>query len=146
MRGGKDGEHMPHIDSDSSIANVIMKYHLECADSVTLMGFGISLQVGFLIYLVCCSHLLDTLGRRRSLICGLVLQILLLLSLEILPHTSPLLFVYLLQALFSVGFHLVYYAGWLYFLELTPPSRQSLAIILANCGKSTSMIVGALMF
>lgn len=110
------------------------------------MGFGLSLKAGFLIYLICCSHFLDTLGRRKSLICGLLLQILTLSSLELLPNTAPLISVYTLQALFSVSYHLVYYAGWLYFLELTPPCRQSLAIVIANCGKSFSMIFGALMF
>jgi MFS family permease len=109
------------------------------------MGFGISLKVGFLVYLVGCSHLLDTLGRRKCLIYGLILHILLQTTLLALP-SHPLLPAYLLLCLFSVAFHLVYYAGWLYMLELTPPSHHSLAIVLANCGKSTTLLVGSLMF
>jgi MFS family permease len=109
------------------------------------MGFGISLKVGFLVYLVGCSHLLDTLGRRHCLIFGLILHILLETTLLALP-SHPLLPAYLLLCLFSVAFHLVYYAGWLYMLELTPPSHHSLAIVLANCGKSSTLLVGSLMF
>jgi hypothetical protein len=46
----------------------------------------------------------------------------------------------------AVAYHLLYYSGWIYFLEMLPSKYHSLAIILSNVGKSSAMIFGALFF
>ena len=46
----------------------------------------------------------------------------------------------------AVAYHLLYYSGWIYFLEMLPSKYHSVAIILSNVGKSSAMIFGALFF
>lgn len=53
---------------------------------------------------------------------------------------------YLVVTCHGVAYHLLYYAGWIYFLELLPSKYHSLAIILSNAGKSSAMIFGAIFF
>jgi hypothetical protein len=53
-------------ESEYSIHNLITKYNLYCTSKVPIMLIGGSIKVGFLAYLIFCSHLLDTKGRLKS--------------------------------------------------------------------------------
>lgn len=116
------------------------------------MVLGMTLKIGFFLYLIFVSHTIDTLGRLRAFTIGMIVQILTLCAVIASPQDphgdSPLsLYILYLSVTFnSVAYHLLNYSGWIYFLEMLPSKYHSLAIILSNVGKSSAMIFGALFF
>ncbi len=109
------------------------------------MLFGACLKLGFLAYLVIFSQLIDFYGRKQPLVWGLIGHIVTLIALAFAPHNC-VQFVYVMQFLSSALYHLVFYSGWIYLLELLPDSYHSMAITISSIGKSFSMIAGALFF
>ena len=119
------------------------------------MLLGLCLKIGFFLYLIFVSHIIDTLGRLRALTIGMIVHILTLCAVIASPQdphhhdgdSSMYLYIlYLAVTCNAVAYHLLYYAGWIYILELLPSKYHSLAIILSNVGKSSAMIFGALFF
>jgi MFS family permease len=105
------------------------------------MILGLCLIIGFFLYLIFVSHIVDTFGRFRAFTVGMIIQILLLIAVMVTPHGSKtvhsnmlLYILYFLVTIYSVAYHLVYYSGWIYILELLPSKYHSFAIILSNTG------------
>lgn len=116
------------------------------------MLLGVCLKIGFFLYLIFVSHTIDTLGRLRAFTIGMIVHILTLCAVIASPqdphgHSPMSLYIlYLSVTCNAVAYHLLYYSGWIYFLEMLPSKYHSLAIILSNAGKSSAMIFGALFF
>ncbi|TNV80203.1 hypothetical protein FGO68_gene13925 [Halteria grandinella] len=150
--------------SDYSIHNLITKYSLYCTSKIPIMAIGTSIKVGFLAYLLFCSHLLDTQGRLRSFKFAVVIQMLLVACILLCPGGTQndmntwkageaiedasiyQYLMYILLALFSTVYHLTQYSGWIYFLEIMPERHHSVTIIVSNIGKACCIIFGSVFF
>jgi hypothetical protein len=53
---------------------------------------------------------------------------------------------YALILAYSIAYHAVYYAGWIYFLELMPQRYHNAMIIIGSVGSASSVIFGSVFF
>ena len=120
-------------NSTFSLNNYLIKYDLLCNETKSeIMLLGLCLKIGFFLYLIFVSHTIDTLGRLRAFTIGMILYILSLTAVVACPQTphyhhgvyntdesnAYLYILYVAVICHGVAYHLLYYAGWIYFLEL----------------------------
>lgn len=115
---------------------------------MSIVLLGESIKAGFLIYLFLFSHLMDRWGRRAVMVRGLAIQSCLLIALICCPGGSPWAqyLMYFLMISYSIVYHLVYYAAWIYFLELMPQKYHNGTIIVGSVGSSVTIVFGSLFF